>query len=582
MDIDLQRVPFSRNGAYLAFSILPQAGDSPAGLYLRSVHGGAHAVAPGGRVARIEPVLEGQPVPYQPMVTPSHMELLTVKGTVSICMPEPWVIRVRAEGLGVRFTFDARQGAFVVAGGEGRCLLNHPGFQVQFMLTPLSGCWSPGAPAGAPTDASAGDPGAADLVIELLPEQGQALSEASIEEFESVWRPRGYEDTFEDCLAALETSFKDWWGQAPRLPAGYNNARRLAAYVTWSSMVEPYGHYLRPAMVVSKNGMNGAGSWEHCFNAMALTYHRPVMAWDQIMILFDQQEEHGGLPETVNDRGMSWNFCKPPIHGWAIGWMMRHSSFIRLDQIRQIYGQLCRWTEWWFSFRDDDRDGLPQYHHGSDSGWENATPFQAGAPLESPDLCAFLILQMETLAMMALQLGSGEEAESWQRRSEELMERMLAHFWQGDHFVAMRSGDHLVADTESLLFFIPLILGKRLPQAVREELMASLTRPGRFLTPYGLATESPGSLAYQAEAPWRGPIWPPAVLLLVEGLAGCGEQNLAREIARRFCGAVAKHGMAECFNALSGQPLRDRACSSTASIFLVLAHEYLLENHHGK
>src|SRR5699024_8632857 len=134
--------------------------------------------------------------------------------------------------------------------------------------------------------------------------------------------------------------------------------------------------------------------------------------------------------------GLVWNFCKPPIHGWALSWMMRRTPHISLDQVRQIYGPLCRWTEWWFRFRDDDHDGIPQYHHGNDSGWDNATPFAVGLPLESPDLCAFLVLQMETLATLARRLKQPEEAESWQRRAEELLENMLAHFWQGDHFVA--------------------------------------------------------------------------------------------------------------------------------------------------
>jgi glycogen debranching enzyme len=569
MDIDLRSVPFSRNGAYLAFSILPRAGDSPAGLYLRSLHGGAQAASPGGRVALVEPVLDGQPVPYQVMATPARLELLTVQGTVSICMPEPWVIRVRSESLGMRLTFNARQGEYVIPLSDGCCQVNSPGFQLQFMLSPLCGSWWVDAPwTGA---------GATRVVIELQPTQDEPFCEAAIEEFENVWKPRTYEGTFEVCVAEVEADFKDWWEHTPRLPAGFSNARRLAAYINWSSMVEPHGHFLRPAMFMSKNWMTNVWSWDHCFNAMALTYHRPAVAWDQIMLIFDQQDEYGGLPDYVNDRGMLWNFCKPPIHGWVLGWMMRHTSFIRQDQVRQVYGQLCRWTEWWFRFRDDDHDGIPQYHHGNDSGWDNATPFQVGVPLESPDLCAYLALQMETLAMMAVQLGNMEEAESWQRRSEELLEMMLAHFWQGDHFVAMRSGDHLIADTESLLLYLPLILGKRLPQAVREELVAGLTRPGRFLTPYGLATESPGSGDYEADGYWRGPIWAPATMILVEGLADCGEMDLARDIARRFCDMAARHGMAENYNALTGEPLRDRAYTWTASVFLVLAHEYLLE-----
>jgi glycogen debranching enzyme len=62
-------------------------------------------------------------------------------------------------------------------------------------------------------------------------------------------------------------------------------------------------------------------------------------------------------------------------------------------------------------------------------------------------------------------------------------------------------------------------------------------------------------------------------MLLVEGLAACGENQLARELCRRFCAMAARSGMAENFDALTGQGLRDRAYTWTSSVFLVLGHE---------
>jgi glycogen debranching enzyme len=570
MNIDLRGVPFSRNGAYLAFSLLASArrragADWPEGLYMRSVHGGAVQAQPGGRLASIEPLLPAGPLGYSAQASPARLDLHTERGRLSFAMPEPWVLRVRGEGVGLRMTFDVTRGDMLISGPDGRWRINIPALQVQYLLTPLAGA----------ARVEAGADGW--LTLDLLPaDSANGVCEAALEETNSAWRPRAYEETFEECVRFSEGEFQQWHDQTASVPEPYREARRMAAYVTWSSLVEPVGHYLRPAMLMSKNWMTNVWAWDHCFNAMALVYRKPIAAWDQLMNLFDQQDELGGLPDYVNDREMLWNFCKPPIHGWALGWMMDHTPFVRSDQVRQIYGPLCRWTEWWLRYRDDDEDGLPQYHHGNDSGWDNATPFEAGVPLESPDLCAFLILQMETLVRLAEILNNTEEAESWQRRSEELLEKMLAHFWQGDHFVAMRSGDHLVGDTESLLLYLPLILGRRLPAGVRSDLIAGLTRPGRFLTSHGLATESPRSSAYQADGYWRGPIWAPSTLLMVEGLAGCGEWELARDVARRFCDMAARSGFAENFDAQTGAPLRDRAYTWTASVFLILAHEYLM------
>jgi hypothetical protein len=63
-------------------------------------------------------------------------------------------------------------------------------------------------------------------------------------------------------------------------------------------------------------------------------------------------------------------------------------------------------------------------------------------------------------------------------------------------------------------------------------------------------------------------------MLLVEGVAAAGDSELASEVARRFCGMLNKSGMAENFDALTGQGLRDKAFTWTSSVFLILGHEY--------
>ena len=72
---------------------------------------------------------------------------------------------------------------------------------------------------------------------------------------------------------------------------------------------------------------------------------------------------------------------------------------------------------------------------------------------------------------------------------------------------------------------------------------------------------------------WRGPIWAPTTMIVAEGLEAAGEIELAQEIRRRFCRTVARSGMAENFDALTGGPLRDRAYTWTSSVFLIFAHQ---------
>ncbi len=564
MNFDLKVVPFSRYGSYIAFSHLSQAGDRPAGLYLRSVHGDATR----REVFRLE-LLHGQvPVELDEVATPACLRLEAEGGYVEICIAEPKVVRMRGAGFGLRLA-QAGMGDYAFAVADGRWQVNSVPTWIKYQLSPLKGRLV----VDAPWHKDKADYVAADF----LPDPGDGTWECAIEEFRSVWHPRDYGKEFDIILKQAEQEYRAWLDKMPGVPAAYAPARELAAYIDWSCVVAPEGHLTRPAMFMSKNWMTGIWSWDHCFNAMALVYHVPELAWDQFMIFVDNQDVDGAFPDAMNDQLRIWNFCKPPVHGWALKRMMERTDFITAERLEAAYAPLCRWTEWWFTYMDDDRDGIPQYNHGNDSGWDNCTLFEAGVPLEGPDLAAYLIIQMDVLAEIAMKLGKAREAADWKKRADALLEKLIAHSWRGDRFIAPRSGDHAVFESDSLFAFLPIILGKRLPDAVRSKLVAGLREEGRFITAHGLATESPRSPLYQPDGYWRGPIWAPSTMIVVDGLAAAGERALAREISRRFCDMAARSGMAENYDAVTGAGLRDRAYTWTSSVFLILAHEYLTE-----
>ena len=85
------------------------------------------------------------------------------------------------------------------------------------------------------------------------------------------------------------------------------------------------------------------------------------------------------------------------------------------------------------------------------------------------------------------------------------------------------------------------------------------------------ASEWPESPHYTPDGYWRGPIWAPSTYLIVDGLRRGGETALDDDIAQRFCRLCAQSGFAENFDALTGDPLRDKAYTWTSSVFLLLA-----------
>jgi glycogen debranching enzyme len=150
---------------------------------------------------------------------------------------------------------------------------------------------------------------------------------------------------------------------------------------------------------------------------------------------------------------------------------------------------------------------------------------------------------------------------------------MIAVFWDGEKFISKNAitGKNN-AQSQSLMSYLPIILGERLPAKISNKMIADLKKPGYLVTPYGIASESPQSKLYNPDGYWRGPIWAPATLLIIDGLKSLKENNLAEELAKRFCNTCNKNGFAENFNALSGEALRDPAYTWTSSIFLILAH----------
>jgi hypothetical protein len=558
---DIAKVPFSRFGSYLALSHLTGVTGYPEGLYLRTVHGSASRL----ELFRVELIQSGKSVPFREVASPTLLRLEAAEGWAEIAFSDPYLIRVRGRGVELRLTVPEgiREEAFAVK--KELWEVNCKAQDVKVMLAGLAGTLAVDALWNGKSDDH--------IMASFVPDPQTGQFEGAMEDFVGSWHPRSYAQDFDTSLQALQRDYADWLSGMPAVAPEFQPAANLAAYVDWESVVAPEGHFKRPAMLMSKYWMIKLWSWDHCFNAMALIYGNPTFAWDQFFVVLDNQNADGAFPDNEDDRGFGWAYSKPPIHGWAASWMLVHSQAASRPIMERLYGPLAKWTEWYFKYRDFDGDGLPQYNHGNDSGWDNSSAFRVGVPLETPDLSAYLVLQMDALSQWADVLGKPQESREWRRRADELLNKLLAQFWKDDHFLALRSGDHKVADGDSLMLFLPLILGNRLPEQVRVKLVAGLKEKGRFLTEHGLATESLKSPFYKADGYWLGPIWAPSTMIIVEGLDAVGEKALARDLRRKFCEMAARSGMAENFDAMTGEGLRDPAYTWTSSVFLIFAHE---------
>jgi glycogen debranching enzyme len=175
-------------------------------------------------------------------------------------------------------------------------------------------------------------------------------------------------------------------------------------------------------------------------------------------------------------------------------------------------------------------------------------------------------VQAEVLAGLAVELCQPREAQRFEKAADKLTQAILSELWDDDRFVGLKAGECI--RSESLIPCMPLVLGERLPEKIRNQLVK---RARRHLTKWGLATELPDSPKYSPDGYWRGPIWGPSTVLICLGLERVGENKLARTVASRFAKLCTASHFAENFDALTGAPLRDPAYSWTASAFLFLA-----------
>jgi glycogen debranching enzyme len=244
------------------------------------------------------------------------------------------------------------------------------------------------------------------------------------------------------------------------------------------------------------------------------------------------------------------------------------------DQLRDAYDHLERWTSWWLDQRDENGDGLCEYTHGNDSGWDNSSAFCELPPVTSPDLNALLVVQMDVLSDIAQKLNMKSDSAMWKERSDFMLKRLLSRLFQNGKPVVLAGLKNSQIQTNSLLPYVSIVLGKKLPEEIRKEMIRTLESK-KFITDYGIATESPASNKYVPDGYWLGPIWAPSTMLVLDGMKECGETDFVREMTHRFCRMTQESGFAENFDALTGEGLRDRAYTWTASIMLVMAHEYI-------
>lgn len=553
---DIDEIPFSHRGSWLDISRVVGLHTRADDLHLVSHQNGMHGVL------ALVPLSGGARVDAEVTATESVLRLSHAAGIVEVAFDGTEGLRLRGRGLGIRIA-DAAAG---LTPFTGTYLFTEPGTDSavftsyetgrRYRVTPL---------AGTVVVEGSGALGVRDRAV--VAEEGEW--ELAIEEFTAARGPYASELDFDEVVAVAAGDFADYLeALAPWRSESYPGVER-AAYVLWSATVRPLGYLGRESILMSKHWMDKVWSWDHAFNALALAPGLPSAALDQFLAPFDHQDETGAPPDSVTHSEILYNYVKPPIHGWALAKLReRFPDALTRAQLEDVYDRLARWSRFWLDYRRVEGHVLPYYQHGNDSGWDNATTFDRDRLIESPDLAAFLVVQLDVLAGVADELG--HDGGEWRAEGEAILAALVDELWDGTDLVAIGADSGQPSSATSLLTLLPIVAGDRLPEEIRERLAAGIRA---HLTEFGPATEIPGSEHYESDGYWRGPIWAPSTVLVESGLRTSGYTELADTVSERFRALCEFSGFAENFDAVTGEGLRDRAYSWTASAYLLLAGE---------
>jgi hypothetical protein len=544
--LDLTRIPFASRSNYFAFVAdrsKDEYGAEREVIYLTFTYGMSSGITRWD-IIRVEPIRGGQILPYTYTAAPELLVLESPCGNIEICFEgsDKVLFRTTAEGLGIRFSLkfmphelflDRLDGTVHTSLKDiGEFLFENPGGKLEH-----NGRWI--GPAMQPKP----------CYVDYLPGPGGRV-EAYIRYARSAVSRPGRLGLFDECVAKTRKEFEEFCTLYDfEAPEKYREAKMLAVYAIWQCYINiPLGDSPANVMYMMRVGMLvRAMGWHTAYQAVAGAGNID-QAIEYLYSNTPFMDEYGQIPDGVNDAFADMHCTKPPFQGFA--WEYLENRYgpegITKAHCEKLFEPMKRWVNWWRTFRDIDGNGIIDYVHADESGWDDSSIFSKGMPIESPDSSAFLILMLEMLSKMARKLGKNDEADAYMADAKKMLDDLIRIFWNGEKFICRMTGTHEIVDFESIAMYQPIILGKRLPREIIDKIAAKLDDPETFFSEKdgGLYSESRKSPYFCiGTAFMMGRMLAPVQFIMALGLYNAGKKELALKIARAFCDWTLEKGL---------------------------------------
>jgi hypothetical protein len=343
---------------------------------------------------------------------------------------------------------------------------------------------------------------------------------------------------------------RDILNKAPALPLRYADEayQRLYAHAITglnSLFIQGEGGYTGQRHIpwTTKHHLAIAFFWDTAFSCVGAREFAPHLSQEAIACFADNVSPRGGMPGTLSDTHRAGE-GQSPIMTWA-AWSTYQISQDRA-WLAHVYPGLISQIRFWFKYHGSER-GLAQYYNAGQIA-DDSPRFDPvyGRPqgnewiygLESPDLNAFIVMELKCLAVIADELGRPEEAVAWQREAGELAQKIIdiMYFPEDAMFYDVHLGTKEPFNrVKTPNMFLPLWAGVPLqPAEIKKIIEQHMLNPDEFFGEKPFPSVSYDDPTYDPNGYWRGRVWPHFVYWIIQTLWRYGYHVEAEETADRI------------------------------------------------
>jgi hypothetical protein len=267
--------------------------------------------------------------------------------------------------------------------------------------------------------------------------------------------------------------------------------------------------------------------WDTSFSCLGAREFSPQLCQEAISCFVDNPTPRGSLPGTLCDTHRAGE-GQSPIMSWA-AWHVYQRSHDR-RWLAAVYPGLAGYCRYWFKYHSSPR-GLPQFYNAgqvadNDVRWDPIYKREIGnepvGGVESPDLAAFHVVEMQCLGHMAAELGLTSEAAAWHDKAAWLAKMLVEtmYFPEDAMFYDVKEGTHeKYSGVKNPNMFLPLWAGVPLPDAeICRIIEGHMLNPVEFFRELPFPSVSYDNPNYDPGGYWRGRVWPHVVYWMIQTL----------------------------------------------------------------